>query len=66
MQPPQYRGDVFATHLVSRTDLLEMFGHLTGRGAEDITAEGFICCNVPKQMMGWEQLGPIDAIADSN
>jgi hypothetical protein len=43
-----------------------MFGHLTGRGAEDVTAEGFICCNVPEQMMGWEQLGPIDAIADSN
>jgi hypothetical protein len=43
-----------------------MLGHLTGRSAEDIAAEGFIGGDVPQQMMGWEQLSPIDAMADSN
>ena len=35
-------------------------------GAEDIAAEGFISRDVPQQVMGWEQLSPIDALADSN
>jgi hypothetical protein len=43
-----------------------MRGHLTRRSAEDIAAEGFIGRDVPEQMMGWEQLSPINAMADSN
>jgi hypothetical protein len=66
MRPPQDCGDVFAARLVARTDFPKMFGHLTGRGAEDVAAEGFVCRDVPQQMMRWEQLGPINAIADSN
>jgi hypothetical protein len=43
-----------------------MFGHLTGRGAEDVAVEGCVRRDVPQQMMGWEELSPIDGIADSN
>jgi hypothetical protein len=42
-----------------------MFRNLTGRGTEDVMAERFVGRDVPQQMMGGEQLSPIDALADS-
>ena len=43
-----------------------MLRNLTGRGAEDGAAERFVGRDVPQQMVGWEQISPIDAVADSN
>jgi hypothetical protein len=54
MRPPQYGGDIFATNLVARPDLCEMIGHMTGRGSENVTAEGFIRADVAQQVTGWE------------
>ena len=41
-----------------------MIGHMTGRGAEHVAAEGCVRGDVAQQMTGREQLGRIDNVTD--
>jgi hypothetical protein len=61
----QHRDDLFTARAVVRTDVVEVFGHLRGGGPEDFTAERGVGGHVSYQMVGWEQLGASDRVADS-